>query len=98
MSNFVKVSQEASVDVTEIPTENDNTILLSTLQAKYPTSTGLQYKSPSGSAWRTVRLVNGKLHAPTDDGWGEAVYTAIGTGISCFVFGIIVIGVTCFDK
>ena len=70
------VENENSEDGTEVPTEYDGTILLSTLQSQFSASVGLKYRSPSGKAWREVRCVEKKLHPPRG-GWGETVYITV---------------------
>jgi len=67
------VESEDSADVIELPAEKDGTILLSTIQAQFQGATGLKYKSPSGVAWRGVRLAENKLDAPSD-GWQDRLY------------------------
>merc|ERR1712080_724638 len=66
------VAKDGSDDIMELPREKDGTVLLSTVQAQFPSAIGLKYKSPSGG-WRGIRVENNVLHAP-HGGWGDAVY------------------------
>lgn len=59
--------------VDEIPSEDDGTVLLSTVTAQFPGACGLRYRNPVSQCMRGVRLVEGILHAP-DAGWGNLVY------------------------
>jgi len=71
--SFVKISKDGSDDdIMELPREKDGTVLLSTVQAQYPSAIGLKYKSSSGG-WRGIRAENNVLDPP-HGGWGEDVY------------------------
>jgi len=71
---FVKVADDDSLDnFIELPTEKDGSMLLSTIQAQYPNSIGMKYKSPQGS-WRGIRISENVLDPPFE-GWGNIVYT-----------------------
>lgn len=59
--------------VDEIPSEDDGTVLLSTVTAQFPGACGLCYWNPVSQCMRGVQLVEGILHAP-DAGWGNLVY------------------------
>lgn len=65
-------SQTALVDPIDMPTEEDNSILLSTLEAQFPGAIGLKYRFDN--RLRIVRLNEGKLYPP-EDGWSDRVYT-----------------------
>ncbi|KAL5276411.1 TARDBP family protein [Megaselia abdita] len=81
MDHFIKVSENEGDDsIIELPTESDNSLLLSTLQAQFPASTGLKYKRVENeiSTYRGVRLNEGRLYPPSqDDGWGSVVYICV---------------------
>ncbi len=64
---------EYSKDVIEIPSEDDGTLLLSTLQAQFPSTSGLRYKNEERDSWRGVRLSNGVLQPPPE-GWGASIF------------------------
>lgn len=57
----------------EIPSEDDGTVLLSTVAAQFPGACGLRFRSPVSQCMRGVRLVEGVLHAP-ENGWANVVY------------------------
>uniref|UniRef100_A0A2I3SFV3 TAR DNA-binding protein 43 n=1 Tax=Pan troglodytes TaxID=9598 RepID=A0A2I3SFV3_PANTR len=57
----------------EIPSEDDGTVLLSTVTAQFPGACGLRCRNPVSQCMRGVRLVEGILHAP-DAGWRNPVY------------------------
>ena len=67
-----------SDDVMELPQEADGTVLLSTVQAQFPTSVGLKFKSSTGG-WRGVRAENNVLAPPTG-GWGTRTYIVTESG------------------
>ena len=70
---YIKIGDDDdSGEFMELPSEGDGTILLSTIQAQYPCSIGLKYKSESGG-WRGIRLSESIL-APPPEGWGENEY------------------------
>ncbi|XP_027209404.1 TAR DNA-binding protein 43 isoform X3 [Penaeus vannamei] len=68
MSCYIQVCEEENDEPIEIPTEEDSTLLLSTLVAQFPGACGLKYRHPDSRGLRGVRLVDGRLHAP-DEGW-----------------------------
>lgn len=70
---YIKVGDdEESDDCMELPTECDGTILLSTIQAQYPSAIGLKYRNESGG-WRGMRLSDNRLDPPLE-GWGNNDY------------------------
>lgn len=69
---YIKVGDEDSCEFMELPTECDGTILLSTIQAQFPSAIGLRYKTESGG-WRGMRLAENCLDPPLE-GWGENEY------------------------
>lgn len=78
MAGYVQVAEEEGEETIELPTEEDGTLLLSTLQAQYPGTSGLKYRATESSAARGIRLTEGHLHPPPgNDGWGEAVYVCV---------------------
>lgn len=64
-------SENPFIDPIDIPTEKDNSILLSTLEAQYPGAIGLKYRV--NNRLRIVRLNESKLYPP-EDGWLDRVY------------------------
>lgn len=57
----------------EIPSEDDGTVLLSSVAAQFPGACGLRYRNPETQCLRGVRLLEGVLYAPEND-WGNLVY------------------------
>lgn len=68
---YVQVSERENSDPIDMPTEEDNSLLLSTLEAQYPGVIGLKYRV--NNRLRIVRLNEGKLYPP-EDGWLERIY------------------------
>lgn len=68
MSCYIQVCEDENDEPIEIPTEDDSTLLLSTLVAQFPGACGLKYRHADSRSMRGVRLVDGRLHAP-DEGW-----------------------------
>lgn len=52
----------------ELPVEEDGTLLLSTLQAQFPETSGLKYRNSVSNTIRGIRLTEGRLHPPKQDG------------------------------
>ena len=73
MSEYIRVTEDENDKPIEIPSEDDGTVLLSTVTAQFPGACGLRYRNPVSQCMRGVRLVEGILHAP-DAGWGNLVY------------------------
>uniref|UniRef100_A0A0X3PPY6 TAR DNA-binding protein 43 n=1 Tax=Schistocephalus solidus TaxID=70667 RepID=A0A0X3PPY6_SCHSO len=73
--NFVQVCEEDGCPV-ELPTEEDNTLLLSTLTAQFPRATGLKYQFECTGCIRGIRLSNDRLFPPPD-GWQNRVYRIV---------------------
>lgn len=70
---YIRVAEEENEEPMEIPSEDDGTVLLSTVAAQFPGACGLRFRSPVSQCMRGVRLVEGILHAP-ENGWGNNVY------------------------
>lgn len=76
--DYLQVAEEEGEEPMELPAEEDGTLLLSTLQAQYPGTSGLKYRNPDTNAIRGIRLVEGRLHPPTvEEGWGAQVYICV---------------------
>ena len=51
-TEFINVASKVdSDDAMELPREKDGTVLLSTIQAQFPTAIGLKYRSSSGNTF-----------------------------------------------
>ncbi|KAF5905668.1 TAR DNA-binding protein 43-like isoform X1, partial [Clarias magur] len=70
---YIRVAEEENEEPMEIPSEDDGTVLLSTVAAQFPGACGLRYRSHISQCMRGVRLVDGVLHAP-ENGWGNLVF------------------------
>jgi hypothetical protein len=73
MSEYIRVTEDENDKPIEIPSEDDGTVLLSTVTAQFPRACGLRHRNPVSQCMRGVRLVEGILHAP-DAGRGNLVY------------------------
>lgn len=70
---YVRVCESADTDeIVELPTENNGTMLLSTITAQYPDAIGLRFKSDTGM-WRGIRVTDDILDIPLE-GWGDKEY------------------------
>ena len=76
MEQYIQVSEEENDEPIELPTEEDATLLLTTLSAQFPGACGLKYRNPETGNFRGIRLNDGKLHPP-DAHWGSYVYIAV---------------------
>ncbi|CAG9854288.1 unnamed protein product [Phyllotreta striolata] len=74
---YLQVAEDEGEEPIELPTEDDGTLLLSTLSAQFPGSSGLKYKNPETKTFRGVRLSEGRLHPPPDGGWGSQVFYCV---------------------
>lgn len=70
---YIRVAEDENEEPMEIPSEDDGTVLLSSVAAQFPGACGLRYRNPESQCMRGVRLVEGVLHAPEND-WGSLVY------------------------
>jgi hypothetical protein len=76
--SYITVAEDEGEEPIELPTEEDTTLLLTTLAAQFPGACGLKYRNPETRAWRGVRLSDGRLYPPTGDaGWGASVYVCV---------------------
>lgn len=75
---YVQVAEEEGDEQIELPSEEDGTLLLSTLQAQFPGTSGLKYRNSVSNAIRGIRLTEGRLHPPQgEDGWGNQIYFCV---------------------
>uniref|UniRef100_A0A667I1M0 TAR DNA-binding protein 43 N-terminal domain-containing protein n=1 Tax=Lynx canadensis TaxID=61383 RepID=A0A667I1M0_LYNCA len=73
MSECIRGTKDENDKPIETPSEDDGTVLLSTITAQFLGACGLSYRSPVSQCMRGVWLVEGILHAP-EAGWGNLVY------------------------
>ncbi|XP_033337512.1 TAR DNA-binding protein-43 homolog isoform X3 [Megalopta genalis] len=76
MSSYIQVAEDEGDEPIELPTEDDSTLLLTTVTAQFPGTCGLKYRNPESRTMRGIRLVDGRLHPP-ESGWGKAVYFCV---------------------
>ena len=76
MSQYLQVAEEEGEEPIEVPTEENGTLLLTTLTAQFPGACGLKYRNPSTGSVRGVRLAEGSLHPP-DGFWDTHLYTVV---------------------
>lgn len=76
MNSYLKVAEEDGEEPIELPSEDDGTLLLSTLSAQFPGTCGLKYRNKETGTMRGVRLVEGRLHPP-EEGWGNSIYYCV---------------------
>lgn len=72
----MQVAEEECEEPVELPTEEDGTLLLSTLVAQFPGACGLKYRCKESQGMRGIRLADGKLHPP-EDGWKGNLYCCV---------------------
>lgn len=70
---YIRVAEDENEEPMEIPSEDDGTVLLSSVAAQFPGACGLRYRNPETQCMRGVRLLEGVLYAPEND-WGNLVY------------------------
>lgn len=75
MSGYVKVAEEEGEEPIELPLEDDSTLLLSTLTAQFPGTSGLKFRTESNT-FRGVRLADVKFHPP-ENSWGDTIYYCV---------------------
>lgn len=76
MSSYIQVAEDEGDEPIELPTEDDTTLLLTTVTAQFPGTCGLKYRNPESRTMRGIRLVDGRLHSP-ENGWGKAIYFCV---------------------
>eukprot|EP00041_Stephanoeca_diplocostata_P010032 m.159079 g.159079 ORF g.159079 m.159079 type:complete len:414 (+) comp17991_c0_seq3:360-1601(+) len=75
----VKVDSSKSTEeqeIVEVPTEDESTLLLTTLASQFEDAIGLKYKNPETHAMRALKVKDGNLYAPAD-GWGDHTYLVV---------------------
>ncbi|XP_045469888.1 TAR DNA-binding protein 43-like isoform X2 [Harmonia axyridis] len=75
--DYLQVAEDEGEEPIELPLEDDGTLLLSTLSAQFPGSSGLKFRNPDTKAIRGVRLSEGRLHPPHEDGWGTQIFYCV---------------------
>lgn len=73
---LLKVTDDENEEAVEIPSEEDGTLLLSTISGQFPNACGLKYRNPQTGNFRGIRLSDNKLHPP-DNGWKNHTYLVV---------------------
>jgi len=76
MSQYIHVAEEEGEEPMEVPSEEDGTLLLTSLAAQYPGACGLKYRNHETGTLRGIRLSDGRLYPP-DTEWGRNCYIAV---------------------
>jgi len=76
MTTYIQVAEDEGEEPIEVPTEEDGSLLLSTLSAQFPGTSGLKFRNPESGGIRGVRLLEGRFHPP-ENGWGNLVYYCV---------------------
>jgi hypothetical protein len=85
MTQYIQVAEDEGEEPIEIPSEEDGTLLLSTLSAQFPGACGMKYRNPTTGNFRGIRLTDGTLFPP-DGNWGTNVYVVVFAKGQYFVF------------
>ena len=89
---YIQVADEDDPkEAIEMPSEDDGTLLLTTIQAQYPGATGLRYKNELTGCWRALRVSQGVL-CPPPEGWHDCLFFVVrprtaGITPTSFLFG-----------
>lgn len=76
--DFIQVAEDEGEEPIELPSEEDGTLLLSTLQAQFPGACGLKYRNEDTKAVRGVRSNEGRFYPPSSEkGWGSNIYFCV---------------------
>ena len=71
MACYIKVAEnENSTEFVEVPTEDNGSLLLSSVTAQFPGATGLRFKASNGK-YRGCRVTDNTIDPPLD-GWNSA--------------------------
>ncbi|KAH9490002.1 hypothetical protein Btru_036231 [Bulinus truncatus] len=77
MSQYIHVAENEGNEPMEIPSEDDGTLLLTTLSAQFPGACGLKYRNHETGTLRGIRLSDGRLYPPDNNDWGRQVYIVV---------------------
>ncbi|BFZ23221.1 hypothetical protein BsWGS_26260 [Bradybaena similaris] len=76
MNQYIHVSENEGDEPMELPSEDDGTLLLTTLSAQFPGACGLKYRNHETGILRGIRLSDGRLYPPDTD-WQDLVYIVV---------------------
>ncbi|RZC41846.1 RRM 1 domain containing protein, partial [Asbolus verrucosus] len=74
---YVQVAESEDKEPIKLLTEEDGTLLLTTVLKQFPQCSGLIYKNPSTKALRWAQLSKDKLHPPPDVGWDSEIFYCV---------------------
>ncbi|KAG4071505.1 hypothetical protein HA402_011659 [Bradysia odoriphaga] len=74
---YIRVLDDEHNIPIEISTENDGTVLLSSIKEIYPDTVGLSYINSYTNEPRLIVLADGRLLPPPGSGWSSRVYNCI---------------------
>jgi len=77
MSEWVAICAVELEEPVEVQTESDGTILMSSVVAQFPKTTGLKFRNPETNTLRGVRCQGDVLHPPSEEGWGALTYICV---------------------
>lgn len=67
---FIRIYESEDGVPIELPLEEDETVLFTTLSGQFPKVSGLKYRGAGSPNFRAVKLSEGKLYKPAE-GWSE---------------------------
>uniref|UniRef100_A0A0B7A069 TAR DNA-binding protein 43 n=1 Tax=Arion vulgaris TaxID=1028688 RepID=A0A0B7A069_9EUPU len=76
MSLYIHVAENEGDEPMEIPSEEDGTLLLTTLSAQFPGACGLKYRNHETGTLRGIRLSDGRLYPPDID-WDMQLFIVV---------------------
>jgi len=71
---YANITNHENSNPIEVPTEDDGTILLSTITGQYPGATSLNFCF--NGKLRAISIMDGRLYAP-EGGWGDMIYRCV---------------------
>jgi len=77
MGEWVNVACEETEEPIEIQAESDGTILLSSIIAQFPGTTGLKFRNVETQKMRGVRVDQNVMYPPTEQGWQDFTYICV---------------------
>merc|ERR1719427_293786 len=77
MTEWVAICSDENEEAVEVSTETDGTLLLSSVAAQFPGTTGLKYRNPGTNTLRGVRLQGEVMFPPSEEGWGLYTYMCV---------------------
>ncbi|KAK2702031.1 hypothetical protein QYM36_019344 [Artemia franciscana] len=72
--NYISVKSPSCGRTIELPLEDDDSLLLTTLKSQFPDAIGLTFYCESSQGTRGLKLNEGKLWPPRE-GWSNIIYS-----------------------